>query len=80
MNRPRRDAAGPTQADPDVQQEMKELEHVLVHGDHRELQVVGGLMAASKRLVALRTLPDGTSAQETRQGAIDGYSTWSTTR
>ena len=74
------DAAGPTQADPDVQQEMEELEHVLVHGDHLELQVVGGLMAASKRLVALRTLPDGTSAQETRQGAIDGYSTWSTTR
>ena len=73
-------AGGPTKADPDVQQEMKDLEHVLVHGDHLELHAVGGLMAASKRLVALRTLPDGTPTTETRQGAIDRYATWSTTR
>ena len=77
---PEASAGGPTKADPEVQQEMQELERVLVHGDHRALQAAGGLMAASKRLVVLRQLPDGTPTTETRRGAIDHYSTWSTTR
>ena len=72
--------AGPTKADPEVQQELAELEHVLVHGDSMALQEFGGFGAASKRLVSLRRLPAGTPLKANPRGSIDRYTTWSTTR
>ena len=73
-------SAGPTKADPDVQQELAALEQVIVHGDHHTLQAYGGVKAVSKRLLALRRLPDGRPTTAHRRGAIDRYATWSTTR
>ena len=72
--------AGPTKADPEVQQELAELEHVLLHSDRKTLQAFGGFGAASKRLVALRKLPAGTPLKANPRGSIDRYTTWSTTR
>ena len=73
-------AAGPTKADPEVQQEMTTLEQALGQVDRKILRAYGGVGAASKRLLTLRKLPDGTATKATRRGAIDRYLTWSTIR
>ena len=72
--------AGPTKNDPELQQELAELAHVLVHGDSKTLQEFGGFGAASKRVVALLKLPAGTPRKANPRGSIDRYTTWSTTR
>ena len=72
--------AGPTQVDPEVQQEITTLEQALGQVDRKLLRAYGGVGAASKRLLILRKLPDGTPTTENRRGAIDRYMTWSTSR
>ena len=72
--------AGPTQADPDVQQELAELKRVFVQVDRKALQALGGVGAATRRLLALRKLPAGTTLKANPRGSIDRYTTWSTSR
>ena len=72
--------AGKTQADPEVQQELAELKRVFVQVDRKALQALGGVGAATKRLLALRKLPEGTPLKANPRGSIDRYTTWSTSR
>ena len=72
--------AGKTQADPEVQQELAKLKHAIVQVDRKTLQALGGVGAASRRLLALRKLPEGTPLKANPRGSIDRYTTWSTTR
>ena len=52
--------AWPTKADPEIQQEVAQLEHGIDHGDRTIIRAAGGFQAASKRLTFLYQLPDGT--------------------
>ena len=72
--------AGATQADPEVQQELAELERAIVQVDRKTLQALGGVGAASRRLLTLRKLPTGTALKANPRGSIDRYTTWSTSR
>ena len=72
--------AWPTKADPEIQQEVAQLEHSIDHGDRTIVRAAGGFQAASKRLSFLYQLPDGTPTTQNLHGAIDRCSTWSTLR
>ena len=72
--------AWPTKADPEIQQEVAQLEHSIDHGDRTIIRAAGGFQAASKRLSFLYQLPDGTPITQNLHGAIDRCSTWSTLR
>ena len=72
--------AGETQADPEIQQELRRLDLAIRSGDRQLLQAAGGFHEASERLAFLRTLPAGVPTNDGRRGAIDRYVTWSTLR
>ena len=74
------DPIGPTKADPEIQQEIARLEQGIDHGDRTIIRAAGGFQAASERLSVLYKLPAGISAPDTRHGAIDRSTTWSTLR
>ena len=65
--------AGKTQADPEVQQELAELERAIVQVDRKTLQALGGVGAASRRLLTLGKLPAGTTPKANPRGSIDRY-------
>ena len=72
--------AGPTQADPDIRQEIARLVEAITGGNRQLLRAAGGFDKAADRLELLRKLPEGTSTKEHRRAAIDRYSIWSTVR
>ena len=72
--------AGKTQADPEIRQELAELERAIVQVDRKTLQALGGVGAASRRLLTLRKLPTGSTLKANPRGSIDRYTTWSTSR
>ena len=72
--------AGETQADPEIQQELRRLDQAIRSGDRQLLQAAAGFHGASERLAFLRTLPAGVPTNDGRRGAIDRYVTWSTLR
>ena len=72
--------AGPTQADPDIRQELARLEEAIRGGNRVLLSQLGGWEKASDRYLYLSQLPEGTPTKTTANGAIDRYSTWSTVR
>ena len=73
-------SAGPTNADPEIQQEIARLEQGIDHGDRTIIRAAGGFQAASERLSFLYKLPAGISTPDTRRSAIDRSMTWSTLR
>ena len=72
--------AGPTQADPDIRQEIAWLKKAITGGNRELMPAAGGFHKAAERLKLLRQLPDGTPTTAQRRAAIDRYSIWSTTR
>ena len=74
------DPTGPTQADPEIRQEIARLRAAISTGDRDVLRAAGGFDKAADRLKALRRLPDGTPTKTTVRGAIDRFSIWSTVR
>ena len=72
--------AGPTQADPDIRQEIARLKKAITSGNRELMLAAGGFHKAAERLKLLRQLPDGTPTKAQRRAAIDRYSIWSTTR
>ncbi len=74
------DPAGPTKADPEIQQELAWLERALSAGDRQMLNEAGGWEKASDRFLYLSELPDGTPTQQTARGAIDRFTIWPTVR
>ena len=74
------DPAGPTQADPEIRQELARLRHALSTGSRQMLREWGGWEQAADRLTAVENLPDGTPTTQTARGAIDRGSQWRTGR
>ena len=74
------DPTGPTQADPDIRQEIARLKDAISSGNRSLLGALGGFKTAVDRLMELRQLPEGTPTKEHRRAAIDRYSIWSTIR
>ena len=74
------DPAGPTQADPDIRQEIARLEDAISGGNRERLRAAGGFDTAADRLAALLQLPDGTPTRTTARGAIDRFTIWPTVR
>ena len=74
------DPTGPTQADPDIRQEIARLKDAISGGNRSLLGALGGFKTAVDRLMELRQLPEGTPTKEHRRAAIDRYSIWSTIR
>ena len=72
--------AGKTQADPAVQHELAELERAIVQVDRKTLHALGGVGAASRRVLTLRQLPTGPTLNVNPRGSINRYTTWSTSR
>ena len=72
--------AGPTQADPEVRQEIARLVEAITGGNRQLLRAAGGFEKAADRLELLRKLPEGAPTKEHRRAAIDRYSIWSTVR
>ena len=72
--------AGPTKADPEIRQELARIESAFATADPVAVRACGGFEKATRRLIVLRALPDGTPTKMTARGAIDRYSTWNTTR
>ena len=72
-----REDPGPT---PAVQHELAELERAIVQVDRKTLHALGGIGAASRRVLTLRQLPTGTTLNASPRGSIDRYTTWSTSR
>ena len=72
--------AGPTQADPEIRQEIVRLVEAISGGNRELLRAAGGFDKAADRLELLRKLPEGTPTKEHRRAAIDRYSIWSTIR
>ena len=73
-------SAGPTQADPEIRQEIAQLEEAISGGNRELLRVAGGFDKAADRLELLRKLPKGAPTKEHQRAAIDRYSIWSTIR
>ena len=69
-----------TKADPDIRQEIAQLETAIGTGNPARLHAAGGFKTAIARLSLLRKLPDGTPTKATARGAIDRISIWSTVR
>ena len=72
--------AGPTQADPDIRQEIGRLEDAITGGNRQRLRAAGGFDTAADRLEWLQRLPEGAPTKKHRRAAIDRYSIWSTIR
>ena len=72
--------AGPTQADPDIRQEIARLVEAIIGGNRQLLRAAGGFDKAADRLEWLQRLPEGAPTKEHRRAAIDRYSIWSTIR
>ena len=72
--------AGPTQADPDIRQEIARLVEAISDGNRQRLRAAGGFDTAADRLEWLQRLPEGAPTKEHRRAAIDRYSIWSTIR
>ena len=72
--------AGPTQADPEIRQEIARLVEAISGGNSQLLRAAGGFDKAADRLELLRKLPEGAPTKEHRRAAIDRYSIWSTLR
>ena len=70
----------PTKADPDIRQERARIEGAFTTGDPVTISALGGLDTATRRLIAIRAMPEGTPTRTTARGAIDRYATWNTTR
>ena len=71
---------GPTKADPEIRQELARIEGALTTGDPAAISALGGFKNATRRLIAIRAMPDGTPTRTTARGAVDRYATWNTTR
>ena len=74
------DPAGPTQADPDIRQEIARIKDAISSDNHQLLHALGGFKTAVDRLKELRQLPDGTPTTTTARVAIDRFQIWSTVR
>ena len=74
------DPSGPTQADPEIRQEIARLREAISGGNRELLRAAGGFDKAADRLKALRRLPEGTPTKTTARGAIDRFTIWSTVR
>ena len=72
--------AGPTQADPEIRQEVARLEEAISGGNRQLLRTAGGFDKAADRLELLRKLPEGAPTRDHRRAVIDRYSIWSTVR
>ena len=72
--------AGPTQADPDIRQEIARLVDAITGGNRQRLRAAGGFDKAADRLEWLQRLPEGAPTKAHRRAAIDRYSIWSTIR
>ena len=72
--------AGPTQADPDIRQEIARITDAISSGNHQLLRALGGFKTAVDRLKALRQLPDGMPTTPMARVAIDRFHIWSTVR
>ena len=72
--------AGPTQADPDIRQEIARLVEAITGGNRQLLRAAGGFDKAADRLEWLQRLPEGAPTKKHRRAAIDRYSIWSTIR
>ena len=62
-------AEGPTQDDPDVQEEMQYIENAIINGDQTVMGKYGGFQGATLRLIELRKLPQSKGASG---ASIDG--------
>ena len=71
---------GETKADPEIRQELALIEGALTTGDPVTIGALGGFEKATRRLIAIRAMPEGTPTRMTARGAIDRYATWNTTR
>ncbi len=72
--------AGPTQADPEIRQEIARLVEAITGGNRQLLRAAGGFDKAADRLEWLQRLPEGAPTKAHRRAAIDRYSIWSTIR
>ena len=72
--------AGPTQADPEIRQEIARLVEAISGGNRQLLRAAGGFDKAADRLELLQRLPEGAPTKEHRRAVIDRYSIWSTIR
>ena len=70
-------AEGQTQDDPDVKAEMQLIENAILKVDTRFMAKYGGVQGASKRFIALRSLPKSKVEPE---AAIDSYEMWVSSR
>ena len=70
----------PTKADPEIRQERARIEGAFTTGDPVTISALGGLDQATRRLIEIRAMPEGTPTRTTARGAIDRYATWNTTR
>ena len=68
---------GQTQDDPDVKAEMQLIENAILKVDTRFMAKYGGVQGASKRFIALRSLPKSKVEPE---AAIDSYEIWVSSR
>ena len=74
------DPTGPTQADPDIRQDIARLKTALTTGNREMLREWGGFETAADRILYLEALPDGTPTKTMARGAIDRFTIWSTVR
>ena len=74
------DPAGPTQADPDIRQEIARLKTALTTGNRQMLREWGTFEKAADRILSLDALPAGTPTRTTARGAIDRFTIWPTVR
>ena len=74
------DPAGPTQADPEIRQEIARLRTALTTGNRQMLREWGTFEKAADRILHLEELPAGTPTKTTARGAIDRFTIWPTVR
>ena len=74
------DPAGPTQADPEIRQEIARLRAALTTGNRQMLREWGTFEKAADRILYLEELPAGTPTKTTARGAIDRFTIWPTVR
>ena len=74
------DPTGPTQADPEIRQEIARLKTALTTGNRQMLREWGTFEKAADRILQLEELPVGTPTKTTARGAIDRFTIWPTVR
>ena len=74
------DRTGPTQADPEIRQEIARLKAAITTANRSLLSAWGGFKMAADRLLELRQLPEGTPTKTKPRVAIDRFQIWSTSR